>query len=116
MELTRDSIQSVTLEKALTRAVQYLEKCDDDYKHLIMERNKIMDEYHNMLNFLEYEKPKQLSDDEHKAMIHYLELESRIEDMKHYAIYLCGHLDCSTYLQMLNNFAIASEHVLDNEL
>ena len=109
MDLSGDSIQSATLEKAVQRAIQYLETYDEDYKHLIKERNKIIDEYHNMLNFLEYENPMQLSEDEHKAMIHYLELESRIEDMKRYAIYLCGHLDCSTYLQTLNNFSIASE-------
>ena len=53
----RDSIQSITLEKAITRAVQYLEEYDEDYNHLIRERNKITDEYHNMLNFLEYENP-----------------------------------------------------------
>lgn len=111
MDLSRDSIQSVTLEKVVMRAVQYLEEYDEDYKLLINERNKIMDQNHEMLNYLEYEKPMQLSEDEHRVLIHYLELESQIEDMKRYAIYLCGHLDCTSYLRTLNDLNTAREEI-----
>lgn len=111
MNLLKDSIQSITLEKALTRAVQYLEEYDENYKLLINERNEIMDQNHEMLNYLEYEKPMQLSEDEHRALIHYLELERQIEDMKRYAIYLCGHLDCTSYLRTLNDLNTVREEI-----
>lgn len=78
MSLLEEGLPSSLLEMAQSKVIHYLELYDEYYQRLIDERDKIMDYSHNMLNYLEYNKPAQLSEEEHGAMIHYLKLENQI--------------------------------------
>lgn len=102
MNLLEDELPDLLLEKIESKAICYLEAYDEDYQELVKERSTIIDSYHNMLNFLEYNKPIQLSEEEHGMMIHYLEIENRINDIVKFMIYLYGHANCSSYLQIMN--------------
>lgn len=115
MSLLEDGLPSSLLEMAHSKAIHYLELYEEDYQRLTDERDKIMDDYHNMLNYLEYNKPAQLSEEEHGAMIHYLELENQITEKVKFAIYLCGHVDCTSYLQIMDrmrNFGSSTEETV----
>lgn len=102
MRLLHDEQSNLLFDKIEQKVVYYLIKHDDDYQSLMKDRDEIIEKYHNMLNFLEYDKPIELSDEEHRVMIHYLEIENRINDMVKFTMYLCGHADHSSYQQIMN--------------
>lgn len=102
MRLLKDEQSSLLFDKVEQKAIYYLNTHDEDYQSLMKERFDIIDKYHNMLNFLEYDKPIELSDEEHRVMIHYLEIENRINDMVKFTMYLCGHADRSSYQQIMD--------------
>lgn len=101
MRLLHDEQSSLLFDKVEQKAIYYLKTHDEDYQSLMKERFDIIDKYHNMLNFLEYDKPKELSEEEHEMMIRYLEIENRINDMVKFTMYLCGHADRSSYQQIM---------------
>lgn len=102
MRLLKDEQSSLLFDKVEQKAIYYLKTHDEDYQSLMKERFDIIDKYHNMLNFLEYDKPKELSEEEHEMMIRYLEIENRINDMVKFTMYLCGHADRSSYQQIMD--------------
>lgn len=101
MRLLHDEQSSLFIDKIEQKAVYYLNTHDEDYQSLMKERNDIIDKYHNMIIFLEYNKPIELSEEEHEVMLHYFEIENRINDMVKFMMYLCGHADCSSYQQII---------------
>lgn len=102
MRLLNDEQSSLLFDKIEQKAIYYLNTHDEDYQSLMKEKSDIIDKYHNMLNFLEYNKPIALSEEEHGVMIHYIEIENRINDMVKFMMYLCGHADCSSYQQIMD--------------
>lgn len=101
MRLLHDEQSSLLFDKIEQKVVYYLNTHDEDYQALMKDRDEIIEKYHNMLNFLEYDKQIELSDEEHRVMIHYLEIENRINDMVKFTMYLCGHADHSSYQQIM---------------
>lgn len=102
MDFFEDSLPSLLLDKIEFKVTRYMEVYNEDYKSLVKERHNIIDKYHNMLNFLEYNKPIKLTEEEHGVMIHYLGIENKINDMIKFMMYLCGHADCLSYFQIMD--------------
>ena len=112
MRLLKDEQSSLLFDKVEQKAIYYLKTHDEDYQSLMKERFDIIDKYHNMLNFLEYHKPKELSEEEHEMMIRYLEIENRINDMVKFTMYLCGHADRNSYQQIMEELQEFKENYM----
>jgi len=82
-------------------ATNLLHSNNDEYNKLYYRRIEILQQYPSVKNAVDGKGGISLNHEEHKALIEYLEVKGRIDDMERMQIYFQGHADCIAYLKRI---------------
>lgn len=79
---------------------------NDEYQRLRHRRRELQQQYRCIQDAMEGEGVISLNEEEHKALVEYLILLSKSENMERMQLYFRGHADCFSYLKKIGAIGI----------